>query len=280
MNEHRNPGRVRPRQRDAGFTLIELLVVIAIIAILASLLLPVLSTARAAAKTTACQNNLKQLAMWAIDYTTSNDDILPALGTNDPNNLSHGYLGFNDKLDWYNRCELYKRGQYSRYVLKCPNTMTAFQPRWNFVDRADFDYGMSSAIQNSDFNADARGFPKINRLSSTAMLFSEANGYSYSGGTPGPWYLVSTCAPRPTPGTSDLWCWKSTGGLAIFYGQGHNGAKNAAVMAFVDGHVETLTEMDVNGIYSRFMQNPRFNHGYYGWEVYFLGRRMSGYPIQ
>lgn len=65
------------RRSPRGFTLIELLVVIAIIAVLISLLLPAVQSAREAARRAQCGNNLKQLALGAMNYESSHSTLPP-----------------------------------------------------------------------------------------------------------------------------------------------------------------------------------------------------------
>lgn len=86
-------GAVWARTCD-GFTLIELLVVIAIIAILAAVLLPVLSAARVRAEAAECMNNTRQLMLGWVQYYNDNNDQLV-------NNYSGGNVSKEEQKQTY-----------------------------------------------------------------------------------------------------------------------------------------------------------------------------------
>jgi prepilin-type N-terminal cleavage/methylation domain-containing protein/prepilin-type processing-associated H-X9-DG protein len=87
------------RAMAPGFTLIELLVVIAIIGILASILMPVFTHARAKGRQASCISNLNQIGIAFHMYADDNDEMFPL-------DASSGPCSY-----WYERLDPYIKNQ-------------------------------------------------------------------------------------------------------------------------------------------------------------------------
>lgn len=192
-----------------GFTLVELLVVIGVIALLISILMPALQSARKAAQKVQCQSNLRQIGIgifnyaqdhrgWARGYRAS-----PATpGDNGPS-WTRMWVG---KLDRYVPGGL-RRGEKDR-VYQCPS------------DPPGVDGGSSGVITSYAINQLSQMFWKALALKQPATKFVMGDadtGAAYATSR----YFGST----PVPFATGLWF-------------GHSGKTTNAL--FLDGHVDSL----------------------------------------
>ncbi len=160
-----------------GFTLIELLVVIAIIAILAAMLLPALSKAKAQTQGVKCMNNTHQITYAWLMYASDNGDkCCNNFGVNETDNeVKNGTYNTwcVDNMDWTGNqqntnLQLLAQGQLGYYMgkqvasYKCPA-----------------DYFISPAQSKAGFQKRVRSYS----MSSFFGLFSEgeAGDYTYQG---------------------------------------------------------------------------------------------------
>jgi prepilin-type N-terminal cleavage/methylation domain-containing protein len=177
----------RRRKSLGGFTLIELLVTIAIIAILASLLLPALNSAKSIAKGIGCLSNLKQQGVCISSYATDYNGYLLTLD-------SYSYLGANAGWKYY--LGPYMKNDYDKNndwmhlgILKCP-TMTTdlISPggAWFYSGGYAWDYAVGRNLSDTTGRGIRRRLESLTRLSLTILTGDSTNEISTAN-------IVNTC---------------------------------------------------------------------------------------
>lgn len=189
------------------FTLIELLVVIAIIAILAAMLLPALTKARAAAKKTQCLNHHKQWALHFANYTNDFNGTFP-IQVDKTNTASWDF--WNMMLNRYYKLNVGYTNMASSPISRCPS-----DPDRSTARRGSYGYNYLWGQRNADGS-----------YTYVVSQIIEAQIKKPS------WLILTIDSLRAPDFSAHHSGWASN--IPLFY---HNDQIN---MSFVDGHSESL----------------------------------------
>ncbi len=149
--------RTAQSHRSGAFTLIELLVVISIIGLLVAILLPALSSARAAARSMQCLTNLKQLCPGFETYAQSFNDYFPSAKNRWTGNWyeilgAGGGIGNLATYTGVNASNGNDKTIQSYVVLRCPSEVGASivlnQPFWRW-ENVRGSYALNFTVANS-----------------------------------------------------------------------------------------------------------------------------------
>jgi prepilin-type N-terminal cleavage/methylation domain-containing protein len=232
----------RCRQTN-GFTLIELLVVIAIIAILAALLLPSLSAAKAHAYRVQCINNIRQLTViWNL-YSSDNRDALAPNGGGRPRpsgpylwvlGSNHGYPQALVEPRFLMSPELSLFAPYLQTprIYKCPTDNSTMKVGNKDVPKIR-SYSMNSYVGTSPGNAE----PPV-RLNQAYRAYLRST--SLASDYPATRFLFMDVNPASlcTPGFGvDM-------AQDIFIHLPSTAHRNSGVLSFADGHTESHKWVD------------------------------------
>ena len=148
--------RLNTDKKDLAFTLVELLVVIAIIAILAALLIPVISHPKQRAQQIQCANNVRQLGL-ALQQFVGDNHVYPLwinVGFTKGVNSENGYNWMDALMQQPGFAAKPKPNYYGTGVWSCPD---AKRPSDLPENVPFFSYGYNSFGITTNLDADSFG---------------------------------------------------------------------------------------------------------------------------
>ena len=236
VNPARNrTGSLGPKFYHAeGFTLIELLVVIAIIAILASLLLPVLARAKLKATQAACLNNQKQLSLAFFMYADENSDRIVPFDTG--GGFWHAPFGSMPATTPDNALKLIQNALINNNPLfkYCANVGSYHCPgdtRLRLMPGSGWAYDSYSKTQNvagdpgtGGYNGFIQTYTRMTDVTSPSLTFAFIEDCDWRGFNVGTWEVQWITGAGPG---SFLW----EDPPAMYHG-------NVDTFSFADGHAE------------------------------------------
>ncbi len=140
----------RIKREQTGFTLIELLVVISIIALLLSILLPSLSSARRVAQKVKCMAGLRSIATGAAQYSGDNDEWVPGAPGGSGAYLAGATLQYGPAVQRYDFLGPLERMWNLGFVLPGANDVASVRDRFNRL-RSDPQFMCASNRFLADF---------------------------------------------------------------------------------------------------------------------------------
>ncbi len=139
-------------RKPSAFTLVELLVVIGIIALLISILLPALSSARSSANRVACASNMRQLGLAFTMYYNANNQTVPAALYVDPSGLESKHQAWDVALQPYMSYVAVTGKPADVKALRCPSDTLQKVTWWPEGERKT--YSMVQAEGNAPGSGD------------------------------------------------------------------------------------------------------------------------------
>ena len=215
-----------------GFTLVEILVVLAILGVLMGLMIPAVISAREAARSAQCRNNLHQIGLALNYYLESHGQLFLQLPNNPDSRSQQAKGGTFEKIYWEDL--LIGGMERQTAVLHCPSDITRTEPIKQADGTINGFSNPSSYLMNAIMSRKTKAYGRYTFLrlqqeagTSNILVFNERNAAGI---------LASPQGGDPRRDDYDVWL--GTKVLDTWIAWDRHGTANCL---YLDGHVFPMT---------------------------------------